>query len=258
MLTEPTREKLMELRLVAMASTWAKQEEDPQSSALAFDERFGLLVDAEWMERHNKRLRRALREAQLRIRDACIEDLQASAPRGLEKKLVRELATCRWVHAHHCVTITGAAGVGKTYIGCALAQQACRRGYRALYRRASRLFDELLLARADGSYARVLARIARVDVLVIDDFGLVALDEAQRRDLLEIVEDRYAQRSTIVCAQLPIERWHDYIGDAALADAIFDRLLHNAHRIRLRGMSRRDPHGEEAEADTEAPTDDPS
>jgi DNA replication protein DnaC len=241
MLSEPTREKLMELRLRGMAGAWSAQQADPQSAQLAFDERFGLLVDAEWMERHNKRLARALREAQLRIRQACIEDLQASAPRGLEKALVRQLATCEWIHSHQNLVITGACGVGKTYVACALAHQACRKGYRSLYRRVPRLFEELLLARADGSYARLLARIARFDVLVLDDWGLTPLDDLQRRDLLEIFEDRYGQRSTIVLSQLPTERWHDHIGEPTIADAICDRLLHNAHRLKLRGPSRRRP-----------------
>jgi DNA replication protein DnaC len=241
MLNEPTREKLTELRLRGMAHAWSAQQADPQSTQLAFDERFGLLVDAEWMERHNKRLARALREAHLRIRDACIEDLQASTPRGLEKALVRQLATCEWIHRHHNLVITGACGVGKTYVACALAQQACRKGYRALYRRAPRLFEELVLARADGTYARLLARIARFDVLVIDDWGLTPLDELQRRDVLEIFEDRYGQRSTIVSSQLPTERWHDHVGEPTIADAICDRLLHNAHRLQLRGPSRRRP-----------------
>ena len=224
-----------------MASTWSAQQSDPQSVQLAFDERFGLLVDAEWMERNNKRLSRALREAQLRIRDACVENLQASAPRGLEKALIRQLATCQWIHDHHNLVITGACGVGKTYIACALAQQACRKGYRALYRRAPRLLEELVLARADGSYARLLARIARFDVLVIDDWGLTPLDDLQRRDVLEIFEDRYAQRSTIVASQLPSDRWHDHVGEPTIADAICDRLLHNAIRVTLRGPSRRRP-----------------
>jgi DNA replication protein DnaC len=193
------------------------------------------------MERHNKRLARALREAQLRIRQACIEDLQASAPRGLEKALVRQLATCQWIHSHQNLVITGACGVGKTYVACALAHQACRKGYRALYRRVPRLFEELLLARADGTYARLLARIARFDVLVLDDWGLTPLDDLQRRDLLEIFEDRYSQRSTIVLSQLPTERWHDHIGEPTIADAICDRLLHNAHQLKLRGPSRRRP-----------------
>lgn len=239
MLSEPTREKLRELRLVAMDQAWAAQQNDPDSPTLGFDERFGLLVDAEWMERHNKRLGRALREAQLRIRDACMEDLAAAPTRGLDKRLVRELATCQWISAHHNLTITGPSGVGKTYLACALAQQACRRGYRALYRRAPRLFDELLLARAEGSYARLLAKIARVDVLVIDDWGLVPVEALHRRDLLEILEDRYGQRSTILASQLPVERWHEQLGDPTIADAVCDRLLHNAVQIALRGESRR-------------------
>ena len=249
MLNEPTREKLIELRLHAMASAWSAQQADPQSAELAFDERFGLLVDAEWMERHNKRLARALREAQLRLRDACIEDLQASTPRGLEKALVRQLATCEWIHVHQNFVITGACGVGKTYVACALAHQACRKGYRALYRRVPRLFEELLLARADGTYARLLARIARFDLLILDDWGLTPLDDLQRRDLLEIFEDRYAQRSTIVSSQLPSERWHEHIGEPTIADAICDRLLHNAYRIQLRGPSRRRPQSEPASED---------
>jgi DNA replication protein DnaC len=241
MLNEPTREKLTELRLRGMASAWSTQQADPSSAQLAFDERFAMLVDAEWMERHNKRLTRALREAQLRIRDACIEDLQASAPRGLEKPLVRQLATCQWIQSHHNLVITGPCGVGKTYVACALAQQACRKGYRALYRRAPRLFEELVLARAEGGYAQLLARIARFDVLVIDDWGLSPLQDLQRRDMLEIFEDRYAQRSTIVISQLPTDRWHDHVGEPTIADAICDRLLHNAYRVALRGKSRRRP-----------------
>lgn len=239
MLNEPTREKLYDLRLSAMAQAWSEQQGDPESPAQAFDERFGRLVDAEWMDRHNKRLGRALREAQLRIRDACIEDLTASPTRGLDKRLIRELATCQWVQTHHNVAITGATGVGKTYVACALAQQACRKGYRALYRRAPRLFDELLLARADGTYARLLAKMARIDVLVIDDWGLVPVEALHRRDLLEIIEDRYGQRSTILASQLAVERWHDQVGDATIADAVCDRLLHNAVEIELTGPSRR-------------------
>ena len=239
MLSEPTREKLIELRLRAMSGAWSAQQADPRSAELAFDERFGLLVDAEWMDRHNKRLSRALREAQLRLRDACIEDLQASTPRGLEKALVRQLATCEWIHTHQNLVLTGACGVGKTYVACALAHQACRKGYRALYRRVPRLFEELLLARADGTYARLLARIARFDLLLLDDWGLTPLDDLQRRDLLEIFEDRYGQRSTVVSSQLPSERWHDHIGEPTIADAICDRLLHNAYRVQLRGPSRR-------------------
>lgn len=239
MLTEPTQDKLVRLALSGMARAFQEQQTDAEMSALSFDERFGLLVDAEWLERQNKRLARLLREAKLRISGACVEDVHATASRGLDKKRLRELASCAWIGHHHNVAITGPAGVGKTYLACALAQQAARRGYRALYRRLPRLFDELTLARADGSYPRRLAHLARIDVLVIDDWGLVPIGTAERRDLLEIMEDRYGQRSTIFASQLPIANWHDHVGDPAIADAICDRLLHNAHRIELRGESLR-------------------
>jgi len=237
MLNEPTRDKLGNLKLAGMLKAYDAQREEASISDLAFDERFGLIVDAEYVERENKRLVRALREAKLRISDACLENVEGRP--GIDRKRVRELAPCRWVEAHQNVAITGATGVGKTYVACALAQQACRKGYRALYRRTSRLFDEITLARADGSYPRLLARLLRIDVLVIDDWGLTAPGERDRRELLEIMEDRYGQRSTIFASQLPIEKWHDHLGDPTVADAICDRLLHNAHRIVLQGESRR-------------------
>jgi DNA replication protein DnaC len=239
MLSEPTREKLLELRLTALAAAWEQQRHDPEVQRLDFDERLGLLVDAEWLDRQNKRLARNLREAKLRLGQACVEDIDCSSARKLDRSRIRELATCRWIAEHHNVVLTGPTGVGKTYVACALAQQACRQGYRALYRRASRLFDELTLARADGSYPRLLAKIARIDVLVIDDWGLTAADERERRDLLEVVEDRDGTRSTILTSQLPVEAWHDHFGDPTVADAICDRILHRAHRIVLQGPSRR-------------------
>ena len=239
MLREPTREKLVELRLDAFEKAWAQQQQNPEIDRLGFDERLALLVDAECLDRHNKRLARNLREAKLRIGQACLEDLDYAPARKLDKKRIHELATCRWIAEHHNVVVTGATGVGKTYLACALAQQACRQGYRALYRRASRLFDELTLARADGSYPRLLTRLARVDLLVIDDWGLAAASDIERRDLLEVMEDRDGNRSTIMTSQLPIEKWHDHLGDPTVADAICDRLLHRAHRIVLQGPSRR-------------------
>ena len=208
-------------------------------TGLAFDERFGLLVDAEWLDRQNKRLARNLREAKLRLSDACIEGIDYPARRKLDKAVIRGLASCTWIHEHHNVVITGPTGVGKTYIACALAQQACRKGYRVLYRRVPRIFDEILLARADGTYPRWLAKVARFDVLVLDDWGLVPLAESERRDLLEIMEDRYGNRSTILTSQMPVAQWHDQVGDPTIADAFCDRLLHNAHRIELHGPSRR-------------------
>jgi DNA replication protein DnaC len=208
-------------------------------TGLDFDERFGLLVDAEWLDRQNKRLARNLREAKLRLSDACIEGIDYPARRKLDKTVIRSLASCAWIQEQHNVVITGPTGVGKTYIACALAQQACRKGYRALYRRVPRIFDEILLARADGTYPRWLAKVARFDVLVLDDWGLVPLAESERRDLLEIMEDRYGNRSTILTSQMPVAQWHDQVGDPTIADAFCDRLLHNAHRIELHGPSRR-------------------
>jgi len=239
MLDQPTHEQLSELRLHGLARAWKAQQEDPSMSELGFDERLALLVDAEWTERQNKRLQRLLREAKLRIAGACVEDIDYAKERKLDKALVRQLATGRWIEAHHNVVLTGATGVGKTYVACALGQQACRQGYRVLYRRASRLFDELALARADGSYPRLLTRFARMDVLILDDWGLAPVKEAERRDLLEIMEDRHGLRSTIWTSQVPVAQWHDHVGEPTIADAICDRLLHNAHRIVLHGPSRR-------------------
>lgn len=239
MLTQPTAEKLSDLRLHALARAWQAQQEDASMVDLAFDERLALLVEAEWIDRQNKKLERAMKEAKLRISSACIEDVDFASERKLERKLIRELAHCRWVEAHRNVVITGATGVGKTYLACALAHQACRNGSRAMYRRTSRLFDELRLARADGTYPRLLARFARMDLLVIDDWGLAPLQDVERRDLLEIMEDRYGLRSTIWTSQIPVAKWHDHVGDPTIADAICDRLLHNAHRIVLHGPSRR-------------------
>lgn len=239
MLTGPTVEKLHALKLATMAAAWERQQQDATVAQLSFDERLGLLVDAEWLARENKRLARTLQEAKLKLSQACLEDIDYTARRGLEKSVIRQLATCRWVAEHQGVIIIGPAGVGKTYLACTLAQQACRKGYRALYWRASRLFHDLALARATGTYSRVLARLARMDVLIIDDWGLAPVQDQERRDLLEILDDRYGTRSTIVTSHLTPRLWHDYLGDPTLADAICDRLVHNAHRIELKGESMR-------------------
>jgi DNA replication protein DnaC len=222
-----------------MAAAWTEQEKSADVVALSFDERFGMLVDAEWMARENKRVGRALKEAKLRIAQACVEGIEYPARRELDKAVVRQLAACRWVTEHQTVLITGATGTGKSYVACALAQQACRKGFRAMYRRAPRFFDELRVARADGGYPRLLARIARVDVLVLDDFAIAPVTEAERRDLLEMLEDRYGMRATVITSQLAPDRWHDYLADPTVADAICDRLMHGAHRLALKGPSRR-------------------
>lgn len=239
MLTEPTLEKLRTLRLVTMAANYEEQRQKSDIAELGFDERFGLLVDAEYLSRENRRMRLRLRDAKLKLGQACIEDIDYPAKRELDKGVIRQLATCKWVEEHHNVVITGPTGTGKTYLACALGNQACRKGYRTMYYRSTRLFDELMLARASGTYARLLGKLARMDVLILDDWGLKPIGEQERYDLLEVLEDRYGSRSTIMTSQLPAAKWHDQLGEATIADAILDRVLHGAHRLTLKGPSRR-------------------
>lgn len=238
MLKQPTIDKLYELRLFGMAKALEEQDASPKYERLDFLDRLALLVDRESAERDTNRLRLRLKQAKLRL-TATVEDVDFRHPRGLDKSLVLALAGCRWMREHHNVIITGPTGVGKSYLACALAHKACREGFRALYLRAPRLFDDLALAKADGRYRRVLAAYARIDLLVIDDWGLASLTEEQRRDVLEILEDRHDLRSTLVASQLPIEKWHKVIGDPTLGDAILDRLVHNAHKLTLKGDSLR-------------------
>jgi DNA replication protein DnaC len=239
MLQEPTVEKLYAMRLGTMAEAWKQQMQDAKIGTLSFDERFALLVDAEHLARDNRKLGRLLKDAQLRLPNACVEDVDLSAARGLDKAMVRQLATCSWVNDHLNILLSGPTGVGKSYVACALGQSACRKALRVLYRRVPRLLDELALARAEGLHAKLLGKLARFDVLVLDDWGLGALKEPQRHDLLEVVEDRYGCSSSIVTSQLPISKWHEWIGDPSLADAILDRLVNNAYKIDLKGNSRR-------------------
>ena len=238
MLTHPTVEKLHELRCPAMAKALVEQLTSPQIQNLSFEERLGLLVDREITERHSRQLTNRLRRAKLR-HAACIEDIDFRQPRGLDKDLVLSLADGRWIREHLNCLITGPAGVGKSWISCALAHSACRNGHSAAYRRLPRLLTELAIARADGRYPKLLASIAKTELLVIDDWGLTKLNAENRRDLLEIIEDRYGIRSTVVTSQLPVEKWHDVVGDPTLADAILDRLVHRAYQINLKGESMR-------------------
>ena len=238
MLKQPTIDKLYELRLFGMAKALEEQDASPKYERLDFLDRLALLVDRESAERDTNRLRLRLKQAKLRL-TATVEDVDFRHPRGLDKSLVLALAGCRWIREHHNVIITGPTGVGKSYLACALAHKACRDGFRALYLRAPRLFDDLALAKADGRYRRVLAAYARFDLFVIDDWGLASLTEEQRRDVLEILEDRHDLRSTLIASQLPIEKWHKVIGDPTLGDAILDRLVHNAHKLTLKGDSLR-------------------
>jgi DNA replication protein DnaC len=239
-LDNATIEGLRSLRLPAMAQGVLEQREQPDYAGLSFEERLGMLVDRELVSRENHRLQRLLKAAHLRL-PASVEDLDYSRPRGLDKSAVRSLAECHWVDAHQALLVVGPTGVGKTYVSCALAQAAIRRGHSALYLRAPRLFDELAIARADGRLARLMASYARVEVLLIDDFLLRKLSADQAADLLEIVEDRAGLRSTILTSQLPIANWHEAIGDATIADAVMDRLLERTHRVELTGESMRKP-----------------
>lgn len=239
MLTEPTLEKLQSLRLSAMADAWQQSQKNTAYAELSFDERFGILVDAEFLARENRTISRRLREAKLRIPSATVEDIQEPLKRGIKKEVLRDLASGAWINQHLNVIITGATGVGKSYLACALGHSACRQGRRVLYRRVSRLFDEIKLSQASGDYIKLLAKLARADILILDDWGIGALNEQQRHHMLEILEDRYGRRSTIVTSQLPVEKWHDHIGDPTIADAVLDRLVHNAHRLKLKGPSKR-------------------
>ncbi len=249
MLTEQTVDRLRSLRLGAIADAYLAQQREPATASLSFDERLGMLVDAEQLARDNRALTRRLKEAKLRLSHACLEDLDYSG-RKLDRALIRQLATCRWVADHQHILMTGPTGVGKTFLACALGQQACRHGHRVIYRRIPRLFPELTLAHGDGTYPTLLARFARVDVLILDDWGLATLKETQRQDLLEILDDRDGTRSTIITSQLPTDRWHEYLGDPTVADAILDRVVHRAHRLTLGGPSRRKADGNGSSAPT--------
>ena len=238
MLPHPTVDKLHQLRCAGMAKAVAEQLGSPEVEALTFEERLGLIVDRELTERASRQLSNRLRRARLR-HAACMEDIDFRQPRGLDRDLVLSLADGRWVREHLNCLITGPAGVGKSWISCALAHSACRNGYSATYRRLPRLLTELAIARADGRYAKLLASLAKTSVLVIDDWGVSKLSAENRRDLLEIIEDRHGLSSTIVTSQLPVENWHAVIGDPTLADAILDRLVHNAYQLNLKGESMR-------------------
>jgi DNA replication protein DnaC len=238
MLIQPTLDTLNRLKLHGMAAALSEQLTQSAAMGLAFDERLALLLDREVVHRDNRRLARLLQLAQLKQR-ACVEDIDYRARRGLDRSQLTSLAGCDWIRQAHNLLIHGATGCGKTFIACALAQQACRQGLSALYLRAPRLFDELSVCHADGSFRKRLAAIAKVDLVLIDDFAITPMGARERTDLLELLDDRVGTRSTLITSQLPVEHWHDYLGDPTLADAILDRLVHSAHKLHLEGESMR-------------------
>jgi DNA replication protein DnaC len=241
MLHHPTLEKLQTLRLMGMYKALIEQMNMPEIETLGFEERLGLLADREMSERQDRRLQTRLRQAKLK-HNACIEDLDYRAPRGIDKSLMLQLSNCRWVHEGLNLIINGATGVGKTWIACALAQKACREGYTALYLRLPRLFEDLALAHGDGRFTKLMVGFAKTDLIILDDWGLTKFTAEQRRDLLELLDDRHGNRSTLVTSQVPVDHWHEVIGDPTLGDAILDRLVHNAYRINLKGESMRKRH----------------
>lgn len=238
MLTHPTLEKLRALKLTGMARALEEQMQMPEVETLSFEERLGLLVDREMTERDNRRLKTRLRKAKLR-QSAAVEDIDYRHPRGLDRSLMARLIDGRWLKEHHNLIVTGPTGTGKTFLACALAHKACRDGYTAHYQRLSRMFRDLHLAQGDGRYGKLLLGYAKTDLLVLDDWGLNTLNPEQRHDLLEILDDRHGLRSTLITSQFPVEHWHELIGDPTMADAILDRLIHNAYKIQLKGESMR-------------------
>lgn len=232
MLNQQTINKLRELKLTGMAEALAEQLEQPDMDRLSFVERLGLIVDCQWTWQENNRMDRYLKNARLKL-NACVEDIDYKTPRGIDQSVMMNLISCDWVRRRHNIIITGPTGAGKTFLACALTNKACREGYRAIYIRAPKFSYQMALAKGDGSYGKTINKLTKAQVLVIDDLGLAPMTDTERRDLLEVVEERHGHASTIVTSQLPMEHWHEQIGDPTIADAILDRLIHNAHKINL-------------------------
>lgn len=238
MLNQPTLDTLRSMKLTGMADAYLNQLEQPGVQNLSFDERLAMMVDRERNHRESRRQKRLLQLARLR-QSACIEDIDYQHKRGLDRSFVALLITCDWIRSHHNLHITGPTGTGKSWIACAFGNQACRQGLSVRYERTPRLLDALRIARGDGSYHKKLALLARTDLIILDDFGLKPLQQQERHDLLELIEDRHGLRSTLITSQLPISAWHEYLNDPTVADALLDRLLNGAHRLELKGESLR-------------------
>lgn len=240
MLNEQTIEKLLAMKLNGMAEAYEEHKRSSQAQELSFEERFALLVERQWTWKEDRALRRRLQYAGLK-QTACIEDIDYRRPRGLDRSTIEHLATSEWVRHHQNCIITGATGVGKSFLACALAQKACRDGHRSIYFFLPKLFRAITTAQADGSLIKLLKKIASAEVLVIDDWGLANAAPKQYREFLEVLDDRHGSGSTVITSQFPLNTWHEIIGDPTVADAILDRLVHNAHHIQLDGESMRKP-----------------
>jgi DNA replication protein DnaC len=238
MLIQQTREHLHTLRLTGMLQALDEQLEQPAMAELSFEERLAILVDRETLYRENRRLERLLRAAKLRV-SACVEDIDYRHPRGLEKPRMASLVALEWIRQSLNLCLTGPTGSGKTWLACAFGNEACRRGFSVRYLRLPRLFEMLRISHGDGSYTKLMNQLLKTDLLILDDWGIQKVSAAQRNDLMEVIEDRHGRRSTLIASQLPTDHWHEYIGEATIADAILDRLLHGAHRINLTGESMR-------------------
>jgi DNA replication protein DnaC len=249
MLNQQTTEKLYAMRFNAMAEAFTEQMNSPEFAELTFAERFGLLVDRQWTWKEDRQMKRLLKNAKLKI-NACVEDIDYRSPRGLDRSVMMNLISCDWIRKHQNVILTGATGVGKTFIACALANKACREGFKAYYANAPRLHYDLAIARADGSYSSIMTKLAKTQLLILDDLGMASMNDTERRNLLEVIEDRNGSGATLIASQLPVEQWHETIGDPTIADAILDRLVHNAHRLNLKGDSMRKTHSSLTENET--------